>query len=304
MTSNYNKTQIIDLTCKLDLPVQYSKLYDQISNNINYKYKEIIETISNENINNVYWWVSSLASKDNNISNLYHYLCCIELLIQIKDTILMKDYEIIVDNHEFKAIISELLGNDIKIKLDRNNNYKKLFKKIRNIVYSIVYSLFLHLAIKLIYPTNKLNNNTELILIDNMMLPNHESYDRYYGEMLDHLSDHQKQNIFYVYTLTGYSILNIFRGLRLLKKNKYQHTFKEKYLTVSDYIFAYLYILKIKYINVGDMYYKNINIKNLAVSDLNSSFSIYSSVTALLNFRLFFRLKLKKYKIATAINWF
>jgi hypothetical protein len=304
MTSNYNKTQIIDLTCKLDLPVQYSKLYDQISNNINYKYKEIIETISNENINNVYWWVSSLASKDNNISKLYHYLCCIELLIQIKDTILMKDYEIIVDNHEFKAIISELLGNDIKIKLDRNNNYKKLFKKIRNIVYSIVYSLFLHLAIKLIYPTNKLNNNTELILIDNMMLPNHESYDRYYGEMLDHLSDHQKQNIFYVYTLTGYSILNIFRGLRLLKKNKYQHTFKEKYLTVSDYIFAYLYILKIKYINVGDMYYKNINIKNLAVSDLNSSFSIYSSVTALLNFRLFFRLKLKKYKIATAINWF
>ena len=165
MTSNYNKTQIIDLTGKLDLPVQFSKLYDQISNNINYKYKEIIDTISNENVNNVYWWVSSLASKDNNISKLYHYLCCIELLIQIKDTILMKDYEIIVDNQELKLIISELLGNDVIIKLDSNHNYKRLFKKIRNIVYSIVYSLFLHLAIKLIYPKNKLSNKTELILI-------------------------------------------------------------------------------------------------------------------------------------------
>ena len=305
MTSNYNKTQIIDLTCKLDLPVQYSKLYDQISNNINHKYKELIDNISNKNINNVYWWVSSLASRDNNLSKLYHYLCCIELLIQIKDTILKNDYEIIVDSQELKTIISDLLGNDVKIKLDRIHKYKTLFKKIRNITYSIVYSLSFHWAIKLLYPTNKFNNhNTELILIDNFMLPNHENYDRYYGDMLDYLNDQQKMNIYYVYTLNGYSILNIISGLRLLKKNKYQHTFKERHLKVTDYIFAYLYILKIKYINVGDMYYKNINIRNLAISDLNSSVSIYTSVRALLNFRLFFRLKFKKYKITTAINWF
>ena len=305
MTSNNDKTQIIDLTGKLDLPVQYSKLYDQISNDINHKYKEIIDNISNENINNVYWWVSSLASRDNNLSKLYHYLCCIELLIQIKDTILKNDYEIIVDNQELKTIISDLLGNDVKIKLDRIHKYKILLKKIRNITYSIVYSLSFHLVINFLYSKNKVNhNNTELILIDNYMLPNHEYYDRYYGNMLDHLSDLQKKDIYYVYTLNGYSILNLIKRLRLLKNNKYQHTFKERYLKVTDYIFAYLYIWEKKYINFGEIFYKNININNLIISDLNSNVNIYASVVALLNYRLFYRLKSKSYKITTSINWF
>ena len=35
--------------------------------------------------------------------------------------------------------------------------------------------------------------------------------------MLDHLSDLQKRDIYYVYTLNGYSILNIIKRLRLLK---------------------------------------------------------------------------------------
>jgi len=305
MTPNSYKKQIIDLTCKRDLPVQYSKLYDQISNNINHKYKEIIDDISNDNLNNVYWWVSSLASRDNNLSKLYHYLCCIELLIQIKDTILTNEYEIIVDNQELKIIITELLGNNVKIRLDGINKYKILLKKIRNITYSIVYLLSFHIVINFLYSKNKVNhNNTELILIDNYMVPNHEYYDRYYGNMLDHLSNLQKKNIYYVYTLSGYSIFNIIKKLRLIKNNKYQHTFKERYLKLTDYIFAYLYIWKKKYINFGEIFYKKINISNLIISDLNSNVNIYASIIALLNYRLFYRLQLKRYKITTAINWF
>ena len=51
MKSNKN-TQIIDLTCKHDLPVRYSRMYDQISTSINHKYVEIIDNISKNMLRN------------------------------------------------------------------------------------------------------------------------------------------------------------------------------------------------------------------------------------------------------------
>jgi len=279
-------------------------MYDQISTSINHKYVEIIDNISKNNLTNVYWWVSSLASRDNNLSKLFHYLCCIELLIQIKDTIIKNDYIIIVDNYELKLIIFNIIGHSVNIKLDRTRKYKIIFKKLRNIIYSIIYSLVYHLMVNIFYSSNKFNNDNELILIDNYMLPQHEKYDHYYGDMLDYICDQYKNNIYYVYTLNGYRITNLYNGLRLLNINKFQHTFKELYLKATDYIYAYLYIFKIYDINIDDISYNNINIKNLVIRDLYDNHNIYASIMALLNFRMFYRLKLMKYKVKSSVNWF
>ena len=301
---NNNKKKIIDLTCQHDLPVEYSRLYDKVSIQINYKYIEIIDSISSSNLSNVYWWVSSLASRDKNLSKLYHYLCCIELIIQNKESIIKNDYTIIVDNYELKLIISDILGKDVIIELNSTLKYMIIYKKLSNIIYTIVYTLIYHIIVNVLYTSNKIYNNNELTLIDNFMLPGHENYDRYYGSMLDHLSDRQKQDIYYVYTLSGYSIIKMICGLRKLRKNNYRHTYKERYLKIYDYVFAYLYIFKINNFIINDVYFNNINIKKLILSDIYNNNNIYSSVIALLNYRLFYRLKRLNYKITTTVNWF
>ena len=125
---NNNNLNLIDLTCKNDLPVKYSRLYDKISTEINYKYIDIIDNISNTNLKNIYWWVSSVASRDTNLSKLFHYLCCIELLIQIKDTIIKNNYTIIVDNYELKLIILKIIDENIIIKLNSKTKYTIMYK--------------------------------------------------------------------------------------------------------------------------------------------------------------------------------
>ena len=107
-----------------------------------------------------------------------------------------------------------------------------------------------------------------------------------------------------MYTLVGYNLTKLLFGIYKLKNNKYRKIYKEQFLKLSDYLFAYMYIIKKNKIIIKDIYYNKINITKLLESDLNNNHNIFSSIIALLNYRFIYRLKMMNYKIRTSVNWF
>jgi hypothetical protein len=125
--------------------------------------------------------------------------------------------------------------------------------------------------------------------------------DRYYNGLFTYLDDDAKKNTFFLpHINANYSRSDL--------KKVYTNTdenivFKHDFLKVTDYIKAMFLLSKHKVHNNSKFYFKNFNITNFIKKNIKNEKFNTSSFEALLNYFFIKRLKEKKIKLKSFINW-
>ncbi len=270
-------------------PKQLKDIYKKIYIKNYKKYSLWIDEFSSNNVNNVNWWLSVPASRDERISKLFHNICIFLTLKSIKN----KKYKIkvIVGSNELKKLILSNCSSNIKIKLNSNNNY---FKKVLIFSKEILLLLINFILIKIKSKDKnleKLNNIVDIFEIEK------QKGHSFYGDFLS--NSNFRKNLKFVPTFLSYSPLTIFK---LLENNK-NIFFKEKIIKFTDIV---LIIKSFFFKNI--IFNKNkflgIDFNSMVKEEMNIDLNFRSILNAYLNFYFFKNLNEKKIRLENVISWF
>ncbi len=295
----------LDLRYMGQLGQRYTFKYNKIAKDLRPQFVKLIEQLGKDNAQNIDWWVSSPASRNNFKSPLFHYCCSIALLQELirgKEPIT----EIKVDTKVFKIIIKDYLVKEriaSKVKVVRLL-VKQQLKLLISPVYFLLRDLFLFFVA---HQTRSLRSPLPpdpLTLIDTFVLPGYIEEDRYYRVPMGTLSDKEKKRVWFVPFLIGFRLLQTLALIRLLRKSKRSFILKEDFLKLRDYLFAFSYFFRSRSLEVGRYVFQGVDISSLIREELISFQGVSSSFMALINYRFAKRLKEAGVKIRLVIDWF
>jgi surface carbohydrate biosynthesis protein (TIGR04326 family) len=303
--------EILDLKT---LSPEHNRLLNRIASNLRVPFNNFIEELSNGNEDNIDWWVSNIASRNTLSCSLYTNLSYLAFV----DHLLNDGYRInriaVYSRGLAKTFKRHFLKKNISTKVFNNEVLTERFKKIVKPYYSFIFSC-IHFFMQYIYARktkmamkNHLNNNLayEIILLDTFVLKNSfrgNSYiDRYYSNIFDFLSESERQQIYYLPTFDKIKDYpTIFKKMRTAKQN---FLVKEDFLRIMDYIYALTYLIRMKRIKINFTDFFGIDVVDLLKSEIYQGLALYSSMEALLKYRLAKRLKEKGVRIRLVIDWF
>ena len=136
-------------------------------------FNEWIGEISKGFKNDIDWWVNIIGERNNLNSDLFHYLCILETLKELKKKkIYIENIEI--NNNNFKNIIlkKKFLVKNIIIK---NEIKRSIIKVITIIFYRIYIFILAKIYKKSIY--------SRISIVDYFLVRNNLSTKRYYGDL-------------------------------------------------------------------------------------------------------------------------
>jgi hypothetical protein len=284
-----NKSVIWDTTSHyLNYPkkikIEYRKNYIKYL----HRYNVWIEKISRLNKFNINWWLSTLASRDERESNIYHYICVLITLEKIKKKKILK--YIITDSKFLKIVIEKNFNNLFIIKLKKNFLFgtKVLIK-------NFLFFFFHYILIKIIFLKKKKKLYNSLIGLSVVKKKNYHFYGNFYKK--------KDKDILISPTFTNTSIRNfiyyIFSSLK--KKNI---IFKENYLRFYDLFKAFNYSLKVYYLKRNLFNFNKINFYLIFKEELKKNRYSRSVIQGYLNYFFFMRLKEKGFIFKKIINNF
>ena len=140
---------------------------------------------------NFNWWLSIPASRNLNLSKLYHYFCIVESIKSIKKVDRENINEFIIDNEHLREILHKQLKCNFLITLRRE---RKEFFIIK--FYQIIKHFFFYNIIFLfskIFNSQQLNKEKKYIFIDTFLDGNDLNRNRYYGDKLLEIVKKKKQ---------------------------------------------------------------------------------------------------------------
>lgn len=297
----------LDLT---NLSIEHNKLLNDISLEIKTDYHVLINQLYSESDNNIYWYVNSLLSRNNFVSEVFINLCYLELVKKIFD-----DYsitEVIVYNNAQKNVLYNYYNNnEIKVRVDFN-----LKRKVKNYL-TPFYMFYLNLTffISSVIARSKerrqffLKNISELTIIDTFVTPfefNSGTYkSRHYpkDQLWDYLSPIEKKSIYFVPEFVSISnnISSVIRKLELADEN---FIFKNDFLQISDYCRALFGPLLIKKIDFSSYSFRGFKIAPILKKDFFLNITNINSFKGILNFYFFRRAKKYNIDFKLIVNWF
>ena len=73
----------LDLRFNARMHTQFVEIFNNISFSNRNHFNDFIDFISRPLIDNIDWWVESPASRNTYASPLFHYFCCINLILNV-----------------------------------------------------------------------------------------------------------------------------------------------------------------------------------------------------------------------------
>ena len=284
-------------------------MFNQIAEEIRLPFTLHIDSISKGQQDNIDWWVSSPMSRDNLVSPLFNSCCSLVLLQKL----LKEDKEINListDSFVLKKVIKNYLkknGFNIPVVCE-----KKLTQKITLFVIPVL--RWLWIFFKQFYQWILVNkvvkisiniNHKPLTLIDTYIVGDFdENKDRYYGDLWENLDKKEQDTLYFVSTIINDHKNSSKDRLSKMLQSKKKFLFKEKFLTISDYCFVFLYPWRIVFFNIPQQEFMKFEITPLIRSELKSMNAYDQICIALLNYRFAYRLKNNSVKLRLVVNWF
>jgi len=283
---------------KMDYPNIYKNIYEDINTSQRKSYTHWIDKISKLFSKDIDWWVSPPPSRNQYISNLFHYICILETLkVLRKKRNLPK--EIITNSRELKNIINFYFKEKIKVVRNKKNNL--FFKNIYLVFWPIFYITYKFILSKIFKKKiNKFKNNN--VLIDTYVVKNTLEKDTYYGDLKKKYLINKK-NIFFIPTIFNVSIFSLPKLIKKINKDN-NFILKENFINFADIYFASLYIFRKKKFFISYVKYKNWDLSKLIKEDFYIYNNFHSILISLLNYRFVKNIKNQKIKIKKTINWF
>jgi hypothetical protein len=296
----------LDLRFNSNLDYDHAILYDKISRRIGQEFTKFIGILSEGFKSNIDWWVASPSSRHYQLNPLFHYCCAFRLIQELIDKENAIIEEIIVDSPAFRDILSRYLRNKrLTTCISMQQSRYKLTKKLVKIIYAFInlFIPFLHIRL-LRFNKNTIHFNNPIILIDTFIIPGFEKIDRYYTGLWESLKTFERDSIYFVPTLAGFSLMQIIPTYKQLLNSEKNYLIKEGFLKLKDYLYALGHVLRVQRIHVQEVFFGEIDFSDLIKEEIYALRSLDASFLALLNYRFFYRLKEKKIPILHAIDWF
>ena len=166
----------------------------------------------------------------------------------------------------------------------------------------VFFNFFIFLYIKIFVKKNYFKlKNFDLTLIDTFLISTDLRKNYFYKPIQSKID--QKKTIFFVPTFIFRK--NIFSLFSLIKKlNKKNYIFKEHFISLNDFLFASLHFLRKKKIIEKNVNYNRWDITKLINYEIQNNNDYFSSLVGILNYKFFYKIKSKKFKIKKTINWF
>ena len=264
----------------------YKKIYIK-----NYKrFSFWINEISKENINNINWWLSPPASRDERISNLFHNICIFLTIKNLKNK--KNKIELITESKELKKIILKKINTPyIKINVISQTNF---LRKILIFLKEISLLIINFTLIKTQFKKEKLKY---LNIADIFEIQEKQKDNFFYGDFLKNSSF--RKNLKLVPTFLSYSPRKIYR----LIKDKKNVFFKESVIPFKD-IFIIIKIFFFNSIILKDKKFLGINYNSLIREELAINNNFRSVLNAYLNYFFFKNHSRKKIEIKNVVSWF
>ena len=280
---------------------------NEISQQIKRKFSDVIDSLSQRYGNNLDWQVSSISSRDINMSSLF-LNCC--YLIFVKKMLFDREEikEITVYSKAFKTVLDKYLSEkqiDVKVNCveSRIGRYKARLLNITRVGYSLFDFIIRYCVFRL---GRKAVYARPVTLIDtfflNTSIVNGEYRDRYFGKMLDYLNSDEKQFIYYVPTFIG--VRNYWKVKADINKCSSKFLLKEDFLKPSDYIFAITHAFRIKKIALCKVFFSDFDITPLIGEEIKVNSGNRSSIFGILNYCFVKRLQEAQVNVDLFINWF
>ena len=253
-------------------------------------FNEWIGQISKGFKNDIDWWVNIIGERNNLNSDLFHYLCILETLKELKKKkIYIKNIEI--NNNNFKNIIlkKKFLVKNIIIK---NETKRSIIKVITIIFYRVYIFILAKIYKKSIY--------SRISIVDYFLVENNLSTKRYYGDLENKIKN---KNVFFIPTIVNTNVRDLISLTKKikLKKNSF---LKESFISVNYFLESIFYFSRLKKFNRKYNKLLEYDFTQLILDELKCLKNYNTIIIALNNYFFFKSLKEKKFEIKTSINWF
>ena len=289
---------IIDLTSEINTyNIKFRKIYFK-------KYQELRGQFTkwigqNSTKNDLDWWLSIPASRNFNLSELYHYFCVIESVKEANKSRLIS--ELILSDNDLKRILTSQLKVKFSITFKNKSNSSNFFNFYQILKQYTFFLLIFFLAN--ILKTNKLKNGKKYVLIDTFLEGNDLDENRFYGKNLLK-KIYKKNNVLFIPCLyTGMGIINVIKKIFIFRKNK-NYILKERHLNFNDVIKSFSSIFRIKNFKKSFSNLKGINYTTLINKELYSYKNLTGQILGWQNYLFFKNLKSSDIKLKKTINWF
>jgi len=280
-------------------------IYDELIDNYHKSIESIYDLLDKKSIN---WYLSTILSRNHNLSNLFMNLCYLELT-----KIIVKENNIIVvkcRSIDEKKIIKQYFKNiDNRIEIEYEEKPADKLKR-----YMAPYIDFLRnikISLRELYyrdKNRKLNNDkeNEIIIIDTFliqsMFDNGNYYDRYYPGLIDSIDKKTKKKVYFCPTILIKNGLNNY--IDILKKAKINFIYKFDYLKISDYLIALFMPFFNNKLIKNKIFFNEFDISKIVRNEYYQKRFHSSTFLGILNYLFIKRLKENNIKIILAIDWF
>ncbi len=278
----------------LSHPYNYNDLirdiYFKKKKKLRKNFNEWIGEISKSFKNDIDWWVNIIGERNNLNSDLFHYLCILETLKELKKKkIYIKNIEINNDNFRKIILKKKFLVKNIVIK---NEIKRSIIEVIAIIFYRVYIFILAKIYKKSIYP--------RISIVDYFLVGNNLSTKRYYGDLENRIKN---KNVFFVPTIVNTNVIDLISLAKKikLKKNSF---LKESIISVDYFLNSIFYFFRLKKFNRK---YNNIleyDFTKIIFDEIKCLKNYNTIIIALNNYFFFKSLKEKNFEIKTSINWF
>jgi hypothetical protein len=243
-----------------------------------------VDNISTDNKDNIHWWFSRPASRDERISDLFKNICIFFTILKINKY--QNDIKIYSDSPALKKLITEKKIKNCNV-IIKNKNFvlKQSLKFIKEILLQ-----FFNLTLIKFYKKKKINKNINLI--DRFQISKNFKKETYFGNFIS-----KKDNFLIVPSLLSYKPKNI-----LFFVNKKNFFLKETFLNYSDIIFIGFSLI-FKRIKLNQKYLK-FNFNNLIKEEFKFDNNLRSIIFSYINYFFFKNLVKKNFQIKKVYSWY
>ncbi len=272
-------------------------------------YHDLLHDIIRASDGSISWLVCSSTSRDPYLNDLFRQFCLLVLAARVVEQDPAVDKIVTPTLRQAQVLTRYFSARGSRVTVNWTETRGQRFRLRLAVLWERC--LLLRNLVRM-FRCRSLNRraavplNKPITLVDTFVLSASTSagkyVEAYYAGMLDQLSEEEKASIYFLPTVLERYLKSTF--VSLAGNSQENLIFKHDHLRLSDYLFALASSLVRRRVDFGAFRFQGIPVADMLLAEFRRNRFHKSSILALLDYRVFRRLKLAGVEIRLAIDWF
>jgi len=300
---------VIDLRKRGVLHIDHAKLATEIAGKVRDHYTSYTGELAKKNSINGFGWLLGVSCRNPYHTTILDKFSKLELLDKcLADGQHMK--KVVVDDLGMQESVKGLCekhNTGLTIELLPAGRPKKTIKTLRRFFVLIYISLISIIIPKLFY--RKSIPSSSIYYIDTFVKlsdfgSNGEFFDRYYGEMREHMNEVDVNKLWYSPVIYLYKTpLDFYKIYDKAKKSSVHFLLMEQWLRISDYLYAFYVAMNLPRSITKVPKFRGVDVSTIIMNENSNDFFSTSIFGGVLRFRFMRRLKEAGVVIEKIVDW-